>query len=296
MNPPGARSPRGCLVFVSDDGSRADLEKLGPLARDGVPFTLSLVRDFLEGNARKGTQMTPADVDQMVSWGCEVAAHGLTHRPLAGMDEAEMEDEVDGSIDYLKSRGWEVPAFVYPFGSCNTSVRRKIMRAGLAGCLTHGGIAAGPWEMTSIPRIAFGSFQRPLQSSFRFYQNMMSRALNKRLPLVLMLHPEEPSHGTEQQDLLVKLVQHAAEIGLPVKRLGDAVAERRPQWQEHPGAIFQRSINPYGQNEILWTGGSIRNALCNCVFRDSPLAPLIWKTRGRLRKLAGRTGMYGKSR
>ena len=288
---PSADATDAALVFVSDDGSRADHRKLGPLARDGVPFTLSLVRDFLEGKGREDC-MRADEVDQMVSWGCEVAAHGLTHRPLASMEPARMEEEVDGSIEYLRKQGWPLHSFVFPFGSFNIRLRKRVWGHGLAGCLTHGGPARGHFDPSAIPRVAFGSFFRPGQGSDRFYRRLVDATRKRKGVLVFMLHPEEPAHDEAQQAALVRVVQHARATGLPILGLGELVRTRRPLWEESPRPWWRWVLGRDGELVKLWTGGTATAASAAWVTRESPLGPLLWKTRGRMRRWLGRTGKY----
>lgn len=276
-----------CLVFVADDGLREDYFKLGPLARSGVPFTLALTRDYFSGKRLDGA-MNAAQVDEMVGWGCEIAAHGLTHRALHKLGAAEMREEIEGSVAFLGEYGWQVSSFIYPYGAHNTEVRRVLWEGGLAGCKAHGGPAFGAFDRTAIPRVAFGSFFRPGLRTEAQYKALVSRVFQANGMLVFMLHPANPQHDDEQQRALSQVVDHARQIGMRICTLREAVARRGPVWQGQPGSLRHWELDNSGTFHHRWTGGCPVQAGWGWLSGDSSLRDGLWWLRGRLRKLVGR--------
>jgi peptidoglycan/xylan/chitin deacetylase (PgdA/CDA1 family) len=66
-----------------------------------------------------------------------IGAHGRTHRPLAGLGEAELDAELDGSRDLLERRlGVEVRHFCYPYGGRAECGPREFDAAARHGYLT----------------------------------------------------------------------------------------------------------------------------------------------------------------
>ena len=272
------RKAEGCVVFVSDDGLMADHVKLGPLAREGVPFTLALTRDFLEGRTVKD-HMTCREVNEMVSWGCEVAGHSLTHRVLNRLRSGEIRKEIGGVTSYLRAQGWEVSSFVYPYGEANLECRRFVWNLALDGCEAHGGPVGDSLDPTLIPRMALGSFEHFRRGDAKYCKNLLERAFRTGGMLVFMLHPGEPGHGEEQQRKLVNVIAHARKIGLRIVTLRDAVRSRGPLWQEEPQRFRQWVLARDGRFRRIWTGGGMGRAVSAYLKWDSFLHTAIWKAR-----------------
>ena len=226
----------------------------------------------------------------MVSWGCEIAAHGLTHRPLHKLDDAEMRGEIDGSIDYLRQFGWQVSSFVYPYGACNTNARQHLWRMNLIGCKAHGGAALAGFDRTAIPRIALGSFPRPGLRTVAQYTALIDQVFRARGLLVFMLHPGEDEHDEVQQQTLIEVVRHARDIGMRITTLSEGAMRHGPLWQERPGCLRQWELSRDGRFIRRWTGGSPADALWSWLSSDSSLRNYVWKGRGYLRRALGRNG------
>lgn len=283
-----AMKPREpCLVFVADDGLREDYFKLGPLARSGVPFTLALTRDYFNGKRHDGA-MNATQVDEMVGWGCEIAAHGLTHRALHKLEAAEMREEIEGSVAYLREHGWQVSSFIYPYGAHNTAARRVLWEGGLTGCKAHGGPAFGAFDRTAIPRVAFGSFSRPGLRTEAQYKALVSRVFQANGMLVFMLHPANPQHDDEQQIALSQVVDHARQMGMRICTLREAVTRCGPLWQGQPGSLRHWELDCTRTFHHRWTGGCPAQAGWGWLSGDSSLRGGLWRLRGHLRKMLGR--------
>jgi len=238
---------QACIVFTSDDGYIADFDKLGPLARDlKVPFVLGIVSGYV---GRHPKAMTLDQIRQMAAWGCELAAHSVSHPKLALLPESKKRAEIEGSFSWLRDHGWPAGHFIYPYGGQDVPSERIIRSLGRTGCLIKGGVASPPFFSTRIPRWPMGSYFRDGLQTFEDYRKLIDRASTDRRMLVWMLHPDNPQHDAEQQAILVQLIDFCRSNGIRITSLSDALDTHGNLWESHVNFGGEIVIDSDG---VLW--------------------------------------------
>lgn len=150
----------GAVLVTIDDGFRDTYTTALPiLQRYGVPAVLFVTVGAIEDRS--------GDDDAHVSWselaaldagGVAVCSHAWTHRSMARLPAAEMDDELHRSRETLRERlGVAATAFAYPFGTradYSAATGAAVERAGYTMAFTaqHGAIAGGDGAF-ELPRI-----------------------------------------------------------------------------------------------------------------------------------------------
>lgn len=148
--------PRRAFVVTVDDGM-ADCQ--GPLAAHVETAPQLFVSTREVGGSAGWVDGEPllswAELEELARQGVIVGSHARRHRRLAGLDAAELEDEVAGSLADLRERlpdAW--PLFAYPHGSHDQAVREATVSAGYraAWATTKGrnGVGTDPWCLRRI--------------------------------------------------------------------------------------------------------------------------------------------------
>ncbi|MCU1485140.1 MAG: polysaccharide deacetylase [Actinomycetia bacterium] len=195
---PSADRPLAALTF--DDGFRSVLEVAAPeLRRRGIPFTVFVngraVRDgsldYLAGvqGPRAGGTRPYLDADELVELsrsGAVIGSHTTGHRPLAGLDDAELAAEIDANKAYLESIV-DVPVdhLALPYGKRRHYDERALARAFAAGHRwVHGtnpttftAADAQGFDHRPVPRIGF------TEETDRELLFLLNRPLVRRLDL-----------------------------------------------------------------------------------------------------------------
>jgi peptidoglycan/xylan/chitin deacetylase (PgdA/CDA1 family) len=118
------------LAFSFDDGLKNCLHAASVLEDYGArscffvcPGILGETRsDVVDDFCRQRLHVPPlemmgwADAEHLLSRGHEIGGHTVTHRDLAHLSPAEVQEEVAGSFDALHARLGEVAHFAWPYG------------------------------------------------------------------------------------------------------------------------------------------------------------------------------------
>lgn len=255
--------PEPCCVFVSDDGTLADYELLGPLAADKkVPFVLAVVRDLV-GSPDGTGYMDTVKLHDMAGLGCEIAGHSVSHRDLSGLSPKAAEQEVEHCVHWLRDQGWSTRHFVYPYGGHQIAVERAVARLCDSACLVTGGVARPPFMRTRVPRFALGSFFQDGVNSFEGYRDIVDKAVSEKRFIVWMLHPASDQHDDEQQSILRDLIDYITEAGMQITTLSEAWSMHGNLWESQPSYGGERILDRDG---VLWeaqTRGKLLGALAN---------------------------------
>ena len=122
---------RFALTF--DDGYRDFAEAAWPLLRErDLPATLFTVasgdRENLAGGI--GAPLVPlSELRSLADEGVEIAAHGIEHTDLRGLDDSQLASELKGGRATLENAsGRSIENFAYPFGSYDDRVRAAAAR------------------------------------------------------------------------------------------------------------------------------------------------------------------------
>jgi peptidoglycan/xylan/chitin deacetylase (PgdA/CDA1 family) len=148
-----------------DDGYADFLSAAVPVLRArGATATVFCLAGRLGGHndwdhdGRRKRLMTADELRAAEAEGMEVASHGMRHRRLTELDDAELATETTASRTVLADvLGHEVTGFAYPYGLLDSRVAAAVARAGYRyGCavtLAGTGVSPGPH---AIPRSYVG--------------------------------------------------------------------------------------------------------------------------------------------
>ena len=132
--------PERSVALTFDDGYRDFLEDVAPVLEEyGFSATIFLVADRVgETNAwdaRHGDPPRPLlswkEAADLASQGIVLGSHGRTHRPLPGLSDKDLLEEIAGSKAILEDRlGLEVAHFSYPHGLFDDRCLASLQAAG----------------------------------------------------------------------------------------------------------------------------------------------------------------------
>lgn len=163
----GASLPDRPVILTFDDGYRDNHDILLPLLEeyDARAVVFALGDRSLRTNAWDRAQgepeaplMTDAELRAChASARIEIGSHGLRHRRLAELSDAELEHELSASKSALERvTGAPVRAFAYPYGEWSEREREAVERAGYAfGLATDRGIPLARDRFAASRRIVF---------------------------------------------------------------------------------------------------------------------------------------------
>jgi len=131
--------PARPVLLTFDDGFADFGEQAAPLLRaHGLPATLYVVAGLVGSTSRwlpgRDAHLPLHDWDalgRLQEAGTEIGAHGMTHRPLDGLPDDELAQEVGVPRERLaRELGNAADSFCYPFGFRTARVRQAVRRAG----------------------------------------------------------------------------------------------------------------------------------------------------------------------
>jgi peptidoglycan/xylan/chitin deacetylase (PgdA/CDA1 family) len=169
--------PERPVIISIDDGDRRTIERVRPiLEQHGFGCTLFVVAGALDGlNSweRDGFPMRRLVgarlLAQLSKSGWEVGCHGLKHRRLPDISEAERTEETDGARQVLSGVLDEpVHFFAYPYGNVNRVAAAAVRNAGYAGaCGSLPGLNHAGTNRFRMRRIFVGSTDGPFRFAVR---------------------------------------------------------------------------------------------------------------------------------
>jgi len=119
----GAPLPERPVLLTFDDGTADQLEVLLPVLRRcrapaGLFAISSYVGKVLPYGGAPQRFLSSAELRQLAGAGVEIGLHSHSHRSMAGMAPAEVEEEVAASLAFFAAEGVPVePVLAYPFGA-----------------------------------------------------------------------------------------------------------------------------------------------------------------------------------
>jgi peptidoglycan/xylan/chitin deacetylase (PgdA/CDA1 family) len=139
----GELPPARSVVITFDDGYRDNHALAWPiLQKHGFAATIFLVSDAMGGSngwdaggALLGRPLlTWQEAGAMQAAGMHMGGHSRTHRPLSGLSDAVLTDEVAGSKEIIeKMLRLPVSTFAYPHGRYDDATVAAVDRAGYTG-------------------------------------------------------------------------------------------------------------------------------------------------------------------
>ncbi|MCX7021239.1 MAG: polysaccharide deacetylase family protein [bacterium] len=136
----GGGAERG-VVLTFDDGYESVYREAWPLLRElGLPATVFLVTGYM-GRSNDWDQPLARGAFRHLSWAqaremaadglVRFASHGVTHRDLTALDDAELERELrESRAAMTEELGLAPEAFSYPFGRFDARVVTALREAG----------------------------------------------------------------------------------------------------------------------------------------------------------------------
>ena len=132
--------PAGSVLVTFDDAYTDLLTAACPVLADrGIPAVVFVVAGRIGGtndwdHARGAKRLTLLDEDgvrAVAGRGLAIGSHGMTHRPLVDLEQAEVAEELEGSAVRLTSLGLPRPvAFAYPHGLWTPNIAVAVRDAG----------------------------------------------------------------------------------------------------------------------------------------------------------------------
>lgn len=160
------KSPGRPIALTFDDGYKSVYENAWPLLRARkMNATVFLVTDFIgqmnfwDRDQPQQLLLNRDEIAEMSASGISFGSHTCTHRPLTGLSEAEVLDELARSREALESLlGQPVTTLAYPYNKQNGMVRAAAKRAGYrAATLGRGRLNARWTNPYALMRIAVTS-------------------------------------------------------------------------------------------------------------------------------------------
>jgi peptidoglycan/xylan/chitin deacetylase (PgdA/CDA1 family) len=91
---------------------------------------------IITGSIGQPTFVTASQLSEMQAHGHEIGAHTRSHPHLSTLAEAEIADEVNGSLNDLRALRIRPTTFSYPYGDFNDRVISVVKGAGFEGART----------------------------------------------------------------------------------------------------------------------------------------------------------------
>jgi peptidoglycan/xylan/chitin deacetylase (PgdA/CDA1 family) len=200
------------------DAPRAGLDEglpwlLEALERHGVRATFFVVGALAEAFARR---CPPGGAH-------EVGAHGLTHRRLSRLAEAELDDELAGARARLVAAGYEVAGFRAPFLDAPPGLGARLARAGYLYDASAGRLlpsAANRARPARAPAPVGGDVVHLPGDALRVLRAPANLTWLRLLdPCGLPLLPARPRHLLLHLHELVPAARGLASLPWPLRRL-----------------------------------------------------------------------------
>jgi len=159
---PSAARAQTIVSLTFDDGIETQMLIRQSLLSHGMRGTFHL------NSGKIGTDsyyMTWADVNTLNADGDEIAGHTVDHKRLTELTDAQQQHEICDDAAALRSRGYTVNTFAYPYGagSKDTSVRQNLVDCGYLSARKFGDLYSQgctdpscPFSETIPPADAYG--------------------------------------------------------------------------------------------------------------------------------------------
>jgi peptidoglycan/xylan/chitin deacetylase (PgdA/CDA1 family) len=186
---PGPTRPGVALTF--DDGTADWIDVVAPiLVRHRVPAAFYLTTAYPDGELPLPDGEPPitwAGLGELAATGvATIGSHTHTHRLLDRLDPADIDGELDRSIDLIgerlgvDARHFAYPKAVDPSAPARDAVRRRFRSAALAG--TRANVAGGDpltlWRSPVQAADSFADFQRKSRGGMGF-EDSVRRTMNR---------------------------------------------------------------------------------------------------------------------
>jgi len=118
----------GMVTITMDDGWREQYENVYPILREaGIPATLFVTIGQ--------SQLSLQELHVLQDSGWEIGSHGLSHLHMTSLDKGTLQNELQGSKEWLVRNGIVVQTLAYPNGETNETVTAEASKIYVAGRL-----------------------------------------------------------------------------------------------------------------------------------------------------------------
>lgn len=203
----------GALTVMSDDGELANLELARLLADAGVPGAFSVAGD----NIGRNGFLDYEQLRQLQAAGHEIVFHGRASAKFAPpMNVAAVAADAASGLAELRAQGLAVRHLNIRWGTSTRAARRAVATLFDSAFVPWFGVNDASSNRYALRRMAFGAYAGGNMQSEAAYFALIERAVREKLWPVLMLHPGAADHRPEHNALLVRMLGHARQVGLPV--------------------------------------------------------------------------------
>ncbi|HAH04857.1 TPA: hypothetical protein DCL28_04880 [Candidatus Komeilibacteria bacterium] len=150
--------PDKSVAITFDDGYEDNYKIAWPiLKKNKLPFTIFVTAELkpLPNLNNDLLRISWPELKQMAEAGVDIGGHGLSHKDLPSLSEAELQREVGECYRWLRDKLGRAPQhFSYPGGKYNQSVMAAVQQAGFtAACTTHEGLVKKKDNVYEIKRV-----------------------------------------------------------------------------------------------------------------------------------------------
>ena len=152
------------VTLTFDDGFQNARPAMEALLAEGLPLTLFVVSRHVGGANEWGGQpqsgipslplLTWSDLEALARRGAVIGSHTRTHRKLTTLSGDAMDDELEGSVEDLRSAlGLEVAHFAYPYGDVNVQAAARAATAYRTASTTDFRPLSAGEPLSRLPRL-----------------------------------------------------------------------------------------------------------------------------------------------
>lgn len=225
---PGAKRP--VIVFIDDDSKSSVMSKILPIVQSkGIPVSIATVT----GAIGTAGYLTEANLATLKAAGCEVCSHTHTHTSLTSLTKSQLINELDTSLNWLRSRGYESTHLVYPYGDNNGLVRTEVSKR-FRDATKVGGFRDYRDSSYTIPRIALGAFTEPGNNTYEFYKSCVDQAVESNGLCVFMMHSWDADFDATQEGYFEDIIDYIQSIDVDILNISDALLVHGTRYEEQP--------------------------------------------------------------
>ena len=204
----------GALTLMSDDGQTRNLELAAVLAEAGAPGAFSVAGD----NIGRDGYLSYAQLRDLQAAGHEIMFHGRSNARFSPpMNVPAVTADAKAGLAELRAQKLNVTNLNIRWGTSTRAARQAVAPLFDSAFVPWFGINDASSNRYALRRMAFGAYAGKNMQTEGWYKDLIERAGRENLWPVFMLHPSADDHTAEHNALLLRLLQHAKKVGLPVR-------------------------------------------------------------------------------
>jgi peptidoglycan/xylan/chitin deacetylase (PgdA/CDA1 family) len=244
-------------ISIDDAFLSAHREAWPRLRRAGLPFTLFVATDAIDGGGRG--YMSWDQLRALARAGVTIGSQTASHPHMPDHDRGRIRAELDrASARFETELGSRPTLFAYPYGEASLAVMEEVRERGFVAAFgQHSGVLHGGANMFYLPRFTFNETYGDARR-FRLAAGALPMYATEVTPRDPTLGPNPPAFG-------FTLGAAAGRVGaiacfssahgrLPVERLGARRIEVRPPTAFAAGRARINCTAPAGDGRWRWLG------------------------------------------